>query len=134
VLLDAGRLDGDEAGRRLSRALSVGEDPARGAAWLEGFLAGSGLLLLHDPALLALIDAWIARIDAATFDDLLPLLRRAFAAYPPGERRQIGEAARRIAGGAAPTGPVADDELDPERLEAVLPLLRRILTAPEAGA
>jgi hypothetical protein len=135
VLLDAGRLQGEEAGRPLSRALSVGEDPARGAAWLEGFLAGSGLLLLHDPPLLALIDAWIARIDPGTFDDLLPLLRRAFAAFPHGERRQIGEAARRIAGGAAPSGPAGgDDDLDPERVEAVLGLLRRILTAPEGGA
>src|SRR5439155_1266769 len=44
LLLDAGRLAPEEAHRRLGLVLTVGVPPARGAAWIEGFLAGGGLL------------------------------------------------------------------------------------------
>ena len=37
----------------MSRALSPGEDPERGASWIEGFIGTSGLVLVHDPELLA---------------------------------------------------------------------------------
>src|SRR5215213_7553824 len=39
LLFDAGVLDHDDAARRLFRTLSIAEDPARAAAWVEGFLA-----------------------------------------------------------------------------------------------
>ena len=43
----------EDAARRLQRRTSVGVTPAEKAAWVEGFLAGSGLLLVHDRPLLA---------------------------------------------------------------------------------
>ena len=52
LLLDAGRLVPEEIARRLSLTLSRGNDPAQCARWLEGFLSGSGLLLIHDDRLL----------------------------------------------------------------------------------
>lgn len=93
-LLDAGRLDREEAARRLSRRLSVAADASAGAAWLDGFLAGDAVLLLYDDALLATIDEWVAGIGDEVFDDLLPLLRRTFARYERAERRAIGEQLR----------------------------------------
>ena len=90
LLLDAGRMDKDAISQRLGQTLSPGNEPAQGARWLEGFLRGSGLLLIHDAKLLALIDEWIAAINADVFEALLPLLRRTFTAFPSGERRQIG--------------------------------------------
>ena len=59
--------------------LTVGVPPARAAAWIEGFLAGGGLLLVHDERLLSLVDGWLAGIPADTFVEVLPLLRRTFA-------------------------------------------------------
>ena len=69
----------------MSRALSPGEDPERGASWIEGFIGTSGLVLVHDPELLAVLDGWVASVapDDA-FTNVLPLLRRAFSVLPGG--------------------------------------------------
>ncbi|WGL52271.1 DUF5682 family protein [Nocardioides sp. BP30] len=94
LLLDAGRLDSEEAARRLSRQLSPGARPTAAAAWLDGFLEGEAVLLLHDPVLLGLVDSWIGAVEEDTFEDLLPLLRRTFARFEAAERRQVGERVR----------------------------------------
>ncbi|MGA5302407.1 DUF5682 family protein [Nucisporomicrobium flavum] len=122
LLLDAGRLDAAEVRRRLRLPLTIGTPPAHGAAWVEGFLSGGGLLLVHDDALLALLDEWLADIPADAFDDVLPLLRRTFGAFATGERRAIGE---RVAGGTG-RGDEQPVELDHERAALVLPTLNML--------
>lgn len=99
LLLDAGGLDSGTVGVRMSRRLSAGAPAPAGAAWLDGFLEGDAMLLLHDRPLLDLVDAWVAGVDDAVFDDLLPLLRRSFARYSAAERRQIGHRLRTPAAG-----------------------------------
>ena len=49
-LLDASAMVRQDAEMRMSLAPAPFE-PAQAAAWVEGFLRGSGLLLLHDEAL-----------------------------------------------------------------------------------
>ncbi|MEV0202891.1 DUF5682 family protein [Nonomuraea sp. NPDC050691] len=92
ILLDAGELD-DAAGR-MSRAMSRGQAPARAAAWVEGFLAGGGLLLVHDARLLELVDGWLTGLSGDQFTEVLPLLRRTFGGFAVPERRAIGERVR----------------------------------------
>ncbi|MFI8961311.1 DUF5682 family protein [Streptomyces sp. NPDC053493] len=135
LLLDEGRLEDGEAARLMGLALSPGTAPADAAAWIEGFVGGAsggGLLLVHDERLLALVDAWLAGVPADAFTDVLPLLRRTFAAYEPGVRRTLGELVARgpaTAGGAGPavTTPGFAAALDEERADGVLPLLQLIL-------
>jgi len=62
ILLDSGALDAGDVQRRLSRALSLADEAARGAAWIEGFLTGDASLLLHDPTLLRVVDDWISAV------------------------------------------------------------------------
>jgi hypothetical protein len=129
LLLDAGRLDGAEVRRRLRLPLTVGTPPAHAAAWVEGFLSGGGLLLVHDEALLSLVDDWLADIPADAFDSILPLLRRTFGAFDAGERRAIGE---RVAGGRAESAdavPAIDAERAAAPLETLGALLGRRLTS-----
>ncbi|MFT4087767.1 MAG: DUF5682 family protein [Gordonia sp. (in: high G+C Gram-positive bacteria)] len=96
MLLDSGLLEapdgsaGSEVERRMSRALSVASDPVDAAGWLDGFLAGDALILIHDAALLDVVDRWMAAADPVVFDDLLPLLRRTFAEFSTAERRNLG--------------------------------------------
>ncbi|MEV0383787.1 DUF5682 family protein [Nonomuraea sp. NPDC050643] len=92
ILLDSGELD--DPADRMSRAMSRGQGPARAAAWVEGFLAGGGLLLVHDPRLLGLLDDWLSGLPGEQFIDVLPLLRRTFGAFAAPERRAIGERLR----------------------------------------
>jgi len=149
ILHDAGLLEPAEVGRRMSLTLSVGQDPARAAAWIEGFLGRSGLVLLHDETLLRLIDGWLAGVRADIFTQILPVLRRTFSTFPAGERRQIGERVRHFGGSSLDNGPAASgtghggtgpaaigeaEDLDPERAALVLPVLRLILGAERPPA
>ena len=125
LLLDAEQLGADDAGRRLGRVLTPGTPPAEGAAFVEGFLAGSGTVLVHDRELLSLLDEWIGRLPAEAFTDALPLLRRTFATFEPSERRLIGELVRQD--GAPAAAPTADGELDEERVALALATMAELL-------
>ena len=123
LLFDAGRLVADEAAARMSRALSAAAPPPAAAGWAEGFLGGSGLLLVHDDKLLALVDGWLAGLSADAFAAVLPALRRTFGGFAPPERRAIGQQAARlmkgdgeVGGGRGPAVVAsAADDLDEER-------------------
>jgi hypothetical protein len=132
ILLDAHAVEGAEAAQRLSLALSRGNDPAAASAWLEGFVAGSGLVLVHDLALLGIIDGWVCSLAAEAFEQVCPIVRRTFSTFPRPERRQIGEAIRR--GGlneALPTAEmVEDDSYDAARGDLVTSVLNLILGEP----
>lgn len=94
LLCDAGIIDETDSARRLSAALSIGNTAAAKAAWIDGFLGGRGLLLVHDRELLRLIDDWLRGLGDDMFVETLPLLRRTFGAFESGERRAIGQAVR----------------------------------------
>lgn len=126
LLLDAAPDDPQLATQRLSLALSPGNDPGKAAAWLEGFLAGSGAILVHDPRLLGIIDAWVISLPPDAFEAVCPLARRTFSTFTPPERRMIGEAVRR---GAELVVPATESTMsyNAERGARVDPVLRLIL-------
>jgi hypothetical protein len=129
ILLDARALDADEAARLMNLAVSTASDPPRAAAWVEGFLRGSGEVLHHDDALFGIFDAWIAGLSAEAFPNLLPMLRRTFGTFEPPLRRSLGEKAKNLASAApmarSASKPSAD--IDVERAAAVLPLVAKLL-------
>ncbi|CAB4880455.1 unannotated protein [freshwater metagenome] len=127
LLADAGRLANDDVAKRVSRALSRGTPAPDGAAFIEGFLGGSGTVLVHDADLLAMLDGWLATLDSSSFIDTLPLLRRTFGTFETAERRQIGE---RVRTGQAPAAALGTYMLDPERVAAGLDTIAQLLGAP----
>lgn len=132
LLLDDGRLGVDAAALRLSLHLSRASAPAQAAAWVEGFLAGSGLVLIHQAQLWNLLDGWLASLTAEHFTEVLPLLRRTFATFEPPERRQMGDLAKRSAttgGGGRPVVGLVDEAIHEERAALVLPTLAALLGA-----
>jgi hypothetical protein len=127
LLFDADRLDASAVRAAMGLVLTIGVPPARAAGWIEGFLAGGGVLLVHDERLLSLVDGWLTAIPAGTFVEVLPLLRRTFGEFAGPERRAIGERVRRRIRSAG-HGPAADTfDLDLERAGRVLPTLRLLL-------
>ena len=90
LLHDGGAWNRAQVGHRVSRALSVGTPPAVGASFVEGFVAGSGTVLVHDRELLDVIDGWVSSLAPDAFVATVPLLRRTFGAFEPAERRQLG--------------------------------------------
>lgn len=128
LLLDAGLLDDADGpagaiGDRMARAVSVGTSPVRAAAWIEGFLSGGGLVLVHDDRLLRLVDEWIAGLPPDSFTSVLPLLRRTFATFEGPERRSVGERVARISTTSG-AGSTDEEVLD---LRRAAPAVRTVL-------
>jgi hypothetical protein len=124
VLYDAERLSFDAVAHALARALSPASAATDAASWLEGLLAGSSALLLHDERLRGLVDGWVRQVPEEQFVQVLPLLRRTFAGFPPAERRALGERLHR-------GQPARDDrfegaDFDEAAARRVLPALRAI--------
>jgi hypothetical protein len=127
ILMDAAIFSGEESARRMSLALSRAADPPAAAAWIEGFLKGSGIALLHDDALWAVLDTWVDTLHPDTFTALLPLLRRTFSTFSAPERRQMGQRAASGRATRPTTTSTTTPNFDLERAEAILPLLSQLL-------
>ena len=127
LLHDAGTWDTEHVERRLSQALSAGTPPNVGASFVEGFLAGSGTVLVHDADLLGAVDRWLSSLTIDSFDIVVALLRRTFGAFEPAERRQIMTL---LIGGSMsrPSGFGAD--VDAGRAHDVLVTVRHLLGIP----
>jgi hypothetical protein len=108
----------------MSLALSPGMPTPQAAAWVQGFLHGSGLALIHHASLWQLVNQWVMSLAEEAFISVLPLLRRTFSTFPVGERRQIGELAKSSDSFKILHG---ETHLDMARVEKVLPLLIKIL-------
>ena len=128
LLLDVGEIDQTTAATRLSRHLSHAVPGPTAASWLDGFLAGEALLLLHSDELLAIVDEWLASVADEAFDDLLPLVRRTFSRYQSSERRQIGAHLTSLGSGrrARPEQSL-DLDLDLERAAPAVEAVARLL-------
>lgn len=126
LLLEGRHLTAAEAARRFGLALSTANAPAQSAAWAEGFLRESGIVLVHDDTLWRVIDEWVSALSAEQFDAVLPLLRRTFSTFQAGERRQMGA---RVAGGTSrkAAAPLLAEDFDEARANAALPLVAQLL-------
>lgn len=127
ILFDRGLLEEEEAGRRFALALSTGNEPLYSARWIEGFLYGSGLLLIHYPPLWRLLDRWVTGLSEEAFHHVLPLLRRAFSEFSGPERQKMLAMAEQ---GNLPEKPAGEDGFDGARLAVIAPTLALLLGAP----
>ncbi len=113
-----------ETAIRMEYSLSQATPPLEAAQWLEGFLQGSGLLLLHNHSLWSLLDAWVDGLNEDIFRDTLPLLRRTFSRFPAPERERMlglakqGQVVEKIAEAA---------DYEEDRAGRVVALVRRLL-------
>lgn len=106
--------------------LSQAQPALESAQWLEGFLHGSGLLLLHQPALWEILDGWVGEIPEAYFPEILPLLRRTFSRFSGPEREKMLDLARQGKSVAVRTDRTDSEDWVAERVERIQPLLRQI--------
>lgn len=126
LLHDARQLENDQLMQYFSFAMSSATAPVIAAAWLEGFLKGSGTLLLLDQDLWQVIDNWVAGLTDDIFMQVLPLLRRTFANFTNPERRKLGEKAR-SGGGSGHQHTNISTNFDPERAKQGLPVIMQLL-------
>ncbi len=127
LLHDGGTWNRAQVGNRVSRALSGGTPSATGASFVEGFVAGSGTVLVHDRELLDVIDSWVCSLAPDAFIAIAPLLRRTFGAFETAERRQLGML---LADQAVVTGDGFGVGIDDLRAAAGLATVRQMLGVP----
>jgi len=94
TLFDKNIIKKAECARLMQYALSPGNTPQAVANWIEGFLDGSGLLLIHHPELWLIIDRWIDALKMDPFYQVLPLLRRTFAHFSSSEKEKMMQLAK----------------------------------------
>jgi hypothetical protein len=126
LLADRKLLDGQQLHRAFYYAMSQATAPAIAAAWLQGFLKGSGTLLLIDENLWAVVNDWVKELSEDVFTQVLPLLRRTFANFTSPERRKLGEKVKQGGGGGVALQPM-EEGLDAERGKKGLPVVWELL-------
>jgi hypothetical protein len=129
LLLDDGALTADSAAQALGLQLSRGAEPARAAAWIDGFVSRNAMVLLHDATVWGLIDRWLCSLGEEHFMAVLPLLRRTFSTFDAGARRDLGARARGTGAVAAPAV-AAPSSWDEERAALPVATLRQLLGLP----
>jgi len=133
LLYDKEQLSAEAAARAMSYALSRHSEAEQCAFWLEGFLFGSGLLLLNLPELWRLIDNWVRQLPEPAFKASLPMIRRAFSNFSGPERERLLQLVRH--GGRREKAKAAEEEppagFDQQRAKKVLPTLRLLLGLKE---
>jgi hypothetical protein len=134
LLLEQQVLNEEELQRLTRLALSTATPAPEAAAWVEGVLRGSGMLMLHQDGLWRALDRWLSDLALETFNALLPILRRAFANFQPPERRAMGEKVKHLRTSVAPTTEERDplaahnqEALHQERAMSVIPVLAQIM-------
>jgi Family of unknown function (DUF5682) len=125
MLFDKNQNTAEVTGNTMRLRLSQAALPSDGALWLEGFLQGSGLILVHHQALWAILDEWIDELPFETLRELLPLLRRTFSKFTGPEREQMLKLAGRIMNNENTKNEKNDWDLG--RGEAVLGVLKLFL-------
>lgn len=124
ILFDRRLMEETAARSAFSLALSAGNEPVHAARWVEGFLHGSGLLLIHHPPLWKLLDEWVSDLPEPGFMAVLPLLRRAFASFSAAERQKMLTMARE---GIPASATVDNARLDAGRAAVMAPVLSLLL-------
>ncbi|QHS61681.1 DUF5682 family protein [Chitinophaga agri] len=127
LLADHRQLSGSELVRAFSYAMSSATPPAIAAAWLEGFLKGSGTLLLVDNDLWTVVSNWMHQLEEEAFKQLLPLLRRTFSGFTKAERRKLGEKAKGGSAGTTGTLQQTMENIDAERAMKGVPIVLQML-------
>lgn len=124
ILFDKRAMDIAGTTNRLYFALSSSSHALEVANWLEGFLHGSGLVLIYHPSLWAILDGWVDKLSPDAFQEVLPVLRRTFSNFPGPERSKMLVLAKQ---GVDHIAAAEKTEMETERAELVWPTLQFLL-------
>ncbi|MCW3466563.1 DUF5682 family protein [Chitinophaga nivalis] len=127
LLFDYKVCTGEELVKTFSVAMSVASPPAEAAAWLEGFLKGSGTLLLLDEELWGMVYQWVFRLENDIFIQVLPLLRRTFSNFTAPERKKLGDKVKTGGTGNSPSALVSTSGPDAIRGAQGIPVVMQLL-------
>ncbi|TWT51491.1 hypothetical protein KOR42_35390 [Thalassoglobus neptunius] len=131
LLIERKIINTEELNQITSLELSPVTPTLTAANWLTGLLQGNGLVLLHMDDLWKSLDHWLMHLNEEIFDELLPILRRAFSDFTGPERRQMAEKIRtfdlKAASRNSSNSLSTEKPIHSERARLVIPILSEIL-------
>jgi hypothetical protein len=89
LLSESGKISHQDAANVMSRILSNVANPDKTSSWLNGYLQDNPLILLYNKELWALLNHWVESIEADLFQEIVPLLRKAFYRTEEGLKLKI---------------------------------------------
>jgi hypothetical protein len=125
LLADYKLITGNDLIKAFYYAMSSATAPAIAAAWLEGFLKGSGTILLIDNDLWNVVNNWIEQLEEDIFIQVLPLLRRTFSNFSKPERRKLGEKVK--SGGSGTILQKTEIGIDSERAKKGIEVVMKMM-------
>jgi len=142
LLYEQGVLSHEELATQIALAVTPAIEAAKVAQWMQGFLQGSGQMLLQFDPLWNILNDWLCTLSDDIFGELVALLRRSFAEFSGPELRMMGEKIKKlqtVPGKTKVAVPKQSDtttegsRLDWNRVEKVIPVLHNILYGNEKG-
>ena len=126
LLFDKEIFDVKETATKMLFALSKGQAVLDAVNWLEGFLHGSGLLLILNQRLWNILDDWVAGLSMESLQQLLPLLRRTFSKFSSVERQKMLALAKNR-NSIAKEAQLEKTGIKKERAKLALPVVKLLL-------
>ena len=96
------------------------------AQWVEGFLHGSGMILIHHFPFWKIVDDWLEEVEEHRFMEIVPILRRTFSEFSDAEKKKLSYFARHGRQEKA----VEKRSLNQERIRVIMPLLEKVFIEP----
>ena len=128
ILFEKGKITVKEVATNMLYVFSNKDQSFPAAFWIEGFLKGSALLLIHNPKLWNIIDRWLNELSMNQLYQVLPVLRRAFSRFSKAERDKMMDLAL---SGFVPDHEKSDYVIPTSELIHSMPLLGELLNFEE---
>ena len=123
ILFERNIYSSEKIAQRMSYHLSVGSEVIDQALWIEGFLYGSAMILIHHFPFWKIVDDWIDEVEESHFLEIVPVLRRTFSQFSPAEKRKLALYARN----GRTEKIVENRSFDQQRIRVIMPILKKIL-------
>jgi hypothetical protein len=131
LLYSAGRLNATDLGALIKGQFIGAREPQRAVGFLRGLLHAAREAAWQLPELLEALDALLASWEEATFIEVLPDMRLAFAELTPRETDRVGEAVAALHG-EKHLGALVNYDVSAAQLTANLNLSQTLLAVLEA--
>ena len=122
ILFERKIYSSEKVSQRMHYQLSVNAPSMEQAQWVEGFLYGSAMILIHHYPFWKIVDDWLDEVEEARFMEIVPVLRRTFAEFSPAEKRKLIHYARH----GRQEKSVEKRSLNQERIRIIMPVLEKI--------
>ncbi len=122
ILFERKIFSSEKVSQRMHYQLSVNAPSMEQAQWVEGFLYGSAMILIHHYPFWKIVDDWLDEVEESHFMEIVPVLRRTFSEFSPAEKRKLIHYAKH----GRKEKVIEKRSFNQERIRIIMPVLEKI--------